>query len=206
MTSSGFFFWFGAYLLIGLTVLLTLWLVASLQTTPMTAPEVCINMVKAYDDVRHHRISLKAFSEKILMLPAMFLIWPLSMAIVIYLLYEDRYIEPSVPDDPEDAFTCDRKHLVARLTPEAAESLSRIVDPLGRVPDVPFGHLNGGWRALLAAKQDGDELWSFEVPGYLPGPQAPPSIHLWSMPRGAKRGYALVADGKVKADFVCEWD
>jgi hypothetical protein len=205
MTFTGFVFWFGAYLLIGLTVLLILWLIASLQTTTMAAGEVWMNMVKAYDDVRHQRISLATFAEKVLMLPAIFLIWPVSMAIVIYLLYEHRRVEHWVPN-PEDAFTCHRKHLVARLTPEAAELLAPIVDPLGRVPDVPFGHLNGGWRALLADQQDGDELWSFEVPGYAPGPETPPSIHRWAVPRGAKRGYAVVACGKVKADFVCEWD
>jgi hypothetical protein len=205
MTFSGFFFWFGTYLLSGVAVLSCLWLITSLHRTTMTAREVWINMVKVCDDVRHQRISLKAFSEKVLILLAMYLIWPGSVCIVIYLLYDDRNFETRLPN-PEDAFTCHRKHLISRATPEAAELLARIVDPLGRVPDLPFGHLNGGWLKLLAAIQDGDELWSFEVPGYVPGPQAPPSIHQWAVPRGTKRGYALVAGGKVKADFVCEWD
>lgn len=204
MTFSGFLFWFCTYLLSGVVVLSLLRLIARLQTTPMTVREFWLNMVGAYDDVRHQRISMAIFAEKVLMLPVMILIWPASVCIVIYALYEDRHPKVWVPD-PEDAFTCHRQHLIAKATPEAAELQARIVDPLGRVPDLPFGHLNGGWRALLAAVQVGDELWSFKVPGYAPDPQGTPSIHRWAVPRGAKRGYALVAGGKVKADFVYEW-
>jgi hypothetical protein len=205
MTFSGFFFWFGAYLLSGVVVLPLLWLIACLQTTPMSVREFWLNLVGAYDDLRQRRISLATFAGKVLMLPAMILFWPASVCIVIYLLYEDRRTEFWVPD-PEDAFTCHRQHLLAKVTPEAAELLARIVDPLGRVPNLPFGHLNGGWKSLVAGMQEGDELWSFDVPGYAPGHDDPPSIHRWAVPQGAKRGYALVAGGKVKADFVCEWD
>ena len=134
-----------------------------------------------------------------------FVLWPVSVCIAIYMLYQDRKSETWSPD-PQDAFTCQSKHLVAVLTPESAESINRIVDPRGRVPDVPFGHLNTGWRALIDSMKEGDELWSFEVPGYAPGPGEPPSRHKWALARGTERGYALVASGKVKAEFVYEWD
>jgi hypothetical protein len=74
------------------------------------------------------------------------------------------------------------------------------------VPDLPFGHLNAGWCALLASRQSGDTLWYFEVPGYTPGPKDTPHRHQWSVPQGAKHGYALVQSGKVRAEFVFEWD
>lgn len=50
------------------------------------------------------------------------------------------------------------------LTRAAAEALGRLPDPLGEVPDVPFGHLHAGWRALLAQLQPGDELRHVHVP------------------------------------------
>ena len=37
-------------------------------------------------------------------------------------------------------------------------------------------------------------------------PEAAPMRHQWSVPGGAKRGYALVQSGKVRAEFVFEWD
>lgn len=74
------------------------------------------------------------------------------------------------------------------------------------LPPQTFGHLNAGWRALLADRQLGDTLWYFEIPGYTPDPEHTPQRHQWSVPQGAKRGYALVQSGKVRAEFIFEWD
>ena len=85
--------------------------------------------------------------------------------------------------------------------------MSRTEITVGTVdlPDLPFGHLNAGWRALLADKQVGDTLWYFEMPGYTPEPDESPQRQL-SVPRGAKRGYALVQSSKVRKEFIYEWD
>jgi hypothetical protein len=162
-------------------------------------------MKQAYDDMRLKKISGADFVEKVLMYPVLLLIWPLTACVAGYMLYMEIKNPPWVPG-PEDAFTCKQKHLVGRATVDKAELLAAVTDPMGRVPNLPFGHLNGGWRALLAAMQEGDELWSFEVPGYVPGRQDPTPIHQWATPQGARCGYALVAAGKVRADFVYEWD
>ncbi len=53
--------------------------------------------------------------------------------------------------------------LVARTSIEAVEAEWQVADPLGGAPELPFGHLNTRWRALVAAMQEGDQLWRFEA-------------------------------------------
>jgi hypothetical protein len=82
--------------------------------------------------------------------------------------------------------------LVAQTTIEAVEAQWRITDPLGGAPEVPFGHLNAQWQALIGAMQDGDELWRIEVE------------------RGHSRnsdrvgGYAVIRKGEVVSGWMCE--
>jgi hypothetical protein len=205
MTYSSFFIWLGAYLLAGVALVFGLRQKASVESPAMTVREFWLELKQAYDDMRLKKISGTAFAEKVLMMPVLLLIWPLTACVAGYMLYMEIK-NPSAMLDLEDAFTCKKKHLLDRSTPDKAELLASVIDPKGRVPNLPFGHLNGGWSALLEAMQEGDELWSFEVPGYVPGRQDPPPIHQWAMPKGTRRGYALVAGGTVKADFVYEWD
>jgi hypothetical protein len=52
--------------------------------------------------------------------------------------------------------------LIAKVKPIDVEITSHIVDPLGCVPTLPFGHLNAGWVKFLSDMTDeADEIWSF---------------------------------------------
>lgn len=96
-------------------------------------------------------------------------------------------------------------NLQEQITIEAAEIAAKVVDPLQRTPHVPFGHLNPGWLAFLQEKKEGFTLYAFTSPGYPPdepwesGPK-------WSTYRYRKLGYAWVKSGKIKAEFIYEWD
>ena len=72
-------------------------------------------------------------------------------------------------------------------------------DPLGLVPNAPFGHLHGLWEKFLAEFrfEDCNELWYFEVPK---GESSGES----DMFDGPICGYAKVAKGKVCGEFVIE--
>jgi hypothetical protein len=59
------------------------------------------------------------------------------------------------------------------------------------VPDLPFGHLNAGWPALLNKQAAGDQLWFFEI-----AEQDRIQIH----------GFALVKKGAVCEEFLYEWN
>jgi len=86
-----------------------------------------------------------------------------------------------------------------------AEVGAAVVDPRGRAPALPFGHLNPGWNAFLAKRQSGWKLWRFEIPGQLPASDGG-ITHRWSVPRGRKIGYAWAKWKRVEAEFISDWD
>ena len=133
------------------------------------------------------------------------LLWPLAVAFWVS-EFRPKPEKPARKTDPEDAFDIKSAHLLRTVTAAEAESQAIVTDLLGRVPALPFGHLNPGWLRLLAQMQEGDTLWYGEVPGrQLPYP-APERQVQFELPRGAKRGYAIQRQGKVVADFLFEWD
>ena len=133
------------------------------------------------------------------------LLWPLAVAFWVS-EFRPKPEKPARVPDPEDAFDIKSAHLLRTVTAAEAASQAIVTDPLGRVPALPFGHLNPGWLRLLAQMQEGDTLWYGEVPGrQLPYP-APERHVQFELPIGAKRGYAIQRQGKVVADFLFEWD
>ena len=74
-----------------------------------------------------------------------------------------------------------------QLTVQEIGAREMVSDPLGAVPDLPFGHLNVVWRRFLDDCAETDELWSFSK--------------LWRKTE-FRSGYARVRDGKPIAHFV----
>ena len=69
-----------------------------------------------------------------------------------------------VPPPPEwRSFTVEREHLLEPSTVEAIERREAVIDPLGAVPGLPFGHLNTAWKRFLATCPEDAELWSFSA-------------------------------------------
>ena len=71
------------------------------------------------------------------------LIWPVLLLLPLL----ERPFEAAAPI-PEFAVTGD--HLLESLTVAEIEARERVSDPLGAVPDLPFGHLNTAWCEFLA--------------------------------------------------------
>ena len=185
MLAKQILYWFGIYLAIGLPVLVLLRLLGAIRTKLQPAGEMYQAFMADLRSEESRRVRSTRFAKEILMYPLVLLIWPVVLVILILDMYfssKDHWTP-----DPEAAFNCRRQHLIRVVAPEAAEAVAKVFDPLGRAPELPFGHLNAGWHALLADRQIGDTLWYFEVPG-------------------AKRGYALVQASKVRKEFVFEWD
>lgn len=61
------------------------------------------------------------------------------------------------------AFTVTRDHLIQAATVEEIERMEKVFDPLGAVPDLPFGHLHGAWQRFKADLQPEDALWTFSA-------------------------------------------
>ena len=133
------------------------------------------------------------------------LAWPLAVAIALSVNLSNRNVASRAPD-PEAKFTIKSAHLLRTVKPENAERQAMVEDPLGRIPALPFGHLNPGWTRLLTGMEQGDSLWYGEVPGYRGTPAAITGRTQYALPRGIKRGYAVTRNGRVIADFLFEWD
>ena len=106
---------------------------------------------------------------------------------------------------PEDYFKCKKNCLVKKVVPQEVEVKAIVLDPKGRVPNLPFGHLHSGWIKLLGQLEKGDSLWSFKTPGWTASKEERGATQ-WAIPRGVVSGYAVVRNGKVKAEFLTEWD
>lgn len=103
-------------------------------------------------------------------------------------------------DQRRNRFACKKQHFLTSVSVADAETSTKIVDPLHRVPNLPFGHLNPAWHEFLQEKRAGCTLWKFTIPG-----KADEDGSQWSEPAGRKRGYAWVRWGRVQAEFVYEW-
>jgi hypothetical protein len=104
-------------------------------------------------------------------------------------------------DRRRNRFACKSQHLLASVSVTDAEDGARIIDPLHRVPNLPFGHLNPTWHEFLQKKRAGCRLWKFTIPG-----NADENDPQWSTRAGGKVGYAWVRWRRVQAEFVYEWD
>lgn len=82
------------------------------------------------------------------------LIWPLLLLLILV----DRPLKPAAPM-PEFAVTS--QHLQEALSVVEIEARERVFDPLGTVPDLPFGHLNTAWQDFLAECEEGVEFRRF---------------------------------------------
>ena len=96
--------------------------------------------------------------------------------------------------DEEREFAVERTHLQERLTVLQIEAREVVADPLGAVPDLPFGHLNAAWKTFVEEVGADDELWSFTAP--------------WQTKWGRKEirtGYVVVRGGVPASHFLTMW-
>ena len=98
-------------------------------------------------------------------------------------------------------FECAPEYLIAKVDPVDAEIASYVIDPLGTVPLLPFGHLNKGWVNFLAEMLEPDDgMWSFFIPK---GSEC--GKHRFAASSDI-RGYAKVRDNKILGEFIFESD
>ena len=123
--------------------------------------------------------------------------WP---GFIVWWLLQKRDEPDSIDDEDENDFTCNMGNLVSEITPIEAEVFNHINDPLGKTPNLPFGHLNKAWSRLLAEMTEpADQLWSFFIP-------KDTHIGLYRSVSGDVRGYAIVRKGRIVGELVVESD
>ena len=141
---------------------------------------------------------LKEFLFLCVAIACVLLGWPAFLAWLPFGIAQDKRNKAwqALPD-----FDCAPEYLVAQVNPIDAEIASYVIDPLGTVPSLPFGHLNQGWVNFLAdMTDDRDQIWSFYVP------QGSKCGKYYRPATSDIRGYAKVRDGKVLGEFITECD
>jgi len=102
-----------------------------------------------------HRLVVPAFAS-ILMLVA----WPVAVFIKVRELAAPKPAEA----EPEPAEFCvTREHLLREMSIEEIEENEMVSDPLGAVPPLPFGHLNGPWSRFKSGLAADDTVWHFSA-------------------------------------------
>lgn len=86
------------------------------------------------------------------------LAWP---AVLVYAI-KARRDEKLEKKRREDAvFRVRSKDLLRQTSVPEVEAVAHILDPMGAVPNLPFGHLHGVWQAFLHQRPPGAALWNF---------------------------------------------
>ena len=100
-------------------------------------------------------------------------------------------------------FCCKAHHLLEKVSVTDAEAAAKVIDPLHRVPDRPFGHLNPAWQAFLKKRRFGYSLRKFVIPG---DENSHARDSECSTPRGQMKGYTWVMWRFTKAEIIFEWN
>ena len=120
-------------------------------------------------------------------------LWPVEVCIrTVVLLSEGggRTIDEDLP------FAVARSDLLERHSISEIEKREMVIDPLGAVPDLPFGHLHPAWRKFVATVGPTDAIWSFSA-------EWKPR---WG-PEELRAGYVIVRGNSIGAYIltVCRW-
>ncbi len=119
---------------------------------------------------------------------ALVLVWPIA----VYMKGKEVFAKKSETAlTTERDFEVESSHLQEQLNVVQIESCELISDPMGAVPNVPFGHLNAAWKTFLEGVGADDELWSFTAP--------------WRTTWGSQEirtGYAVVREGVPVSHFL----
>lgn len=119
-----------------------------------------------------------------------------------WLIYE-KYFEKKYSEIGEvQKFNATKDFLISIIDPKLEESNHIICDPLGRVPKLPFGHLNQAWVCFLENTESSDVIWSFEIKI---GDLVTPWYSKQKRPSSRSiKGYACLRDGDVVNEFIYE--
>ena len=115
--------------------------------------------------------------------------WPIFIPFAISVWWQG-WRQPKGASPPPQ-FSVKLTDLVNETSIAEIERTQRVQDPLGAVPDRPFGHLNGAWERFVRELQPADRIWTFSAD--------------WAPYKGAVdrySGYAATRDGNVVVHFA----
>lgn len=86
--------------------------------------------------------------------------WP----VVIYFMAQGiRSSRKRKAEVEAQKFSVAMDNLVRQMTVEEIEQHEHVTDPMGAVPDLPFGYLNAAWSQFKSNLLPHDSIWSFST-------------------------------------------
>ena len=166
-------FWFGIYLLIGLSF------IASVHIKGWLSKSI---------DQADNSMDWKEQTAAELMV---ILFWP---PVVGMLVYEGFFNRPQ-PAPVYRSWIATPGSLIEHLSIEAIEQIEIYSDPLNAVPTIPFGHLHQAWLRFRHTLQSTDQIWFFRA-----DTRDDEGLD-WCQRHGVVEGYAALRDGEIIGEF-----
>ena len=97
---------------------------------------------------------------------AISMLWPLGVWFLVepfILEFADDWADKREPRDASKPFQLKPEHLIKACILEEIEAEAMVHDPLGFVPNKPFGHLNALWVAFRDKLPMDAKLWWFKA-------------------------------------------
>ncbi len=157
-------------------------------------------------DIRRIFVKNKAISDRIVEIIgnsfALIAVSALWVFFLCWLVYEKCFQKITDEIDDKKRFNATKEFLVCIIDPEVEEKKHIIQDPLGRVPEVPFGHLHHAWIKFLANTEPDDLIWFYKIKV---GDMITPWYSKQERPSSKSiKGYACLRDGHVVNEFIYE--
>ena len=106
-----------------------------------------------------------SYGRLLLWIVAISMLWPLGVWFLVepfILEFADDRAGKREARDASKPFQVKPEHLIKACILEEIEAEAMVHDPLGFVPNKPFGHLNGLWVAFRDDLPEDARLWSFK--------------------------------------------
>lgn len=195
--------WLAGYLSTGITLILLGRLIVKVFHKDERSEWVKAT-VKAIKGDKSPKEKRRQFFKDVIAGALIVLVWPIAFAVLIKELALSNATR-ELPEVKPPHFKSSKEALVESVNPLEVESESIVLDPLGRVPQLPFGHLNEGWRQLRAHLRPGDVLWRFATPGSTSESAQKSNRLINGGPVSEVKGYAIVRNGLIVHEFLIEW-
>lgn len=211
---SDWLYWFGAYLITGIVLVLIVRFIAGWQRRKSRQdPELTADLLAIAKSLEPE----KTAKDRVLEMVAaglILLIWPVMPVALLV----DEYLKKrrarkqggyqlgvyDFEEKPEGEGKttledgCWPEHLQELVDINVAPKKHMIKDPLNRVPDLAFGFLNAAWNDFVGKVLPGDEVYQFVIPE-----DQPYGIHGFRAD-GDIHGYAIKRGSMVVEQFIYE--
>ena len=162
--------------------------------TKRNEPDSLHDILDAMDPNRK-KISYRILSDfvaPVLLGIAVVAFWPMAVFLKTKELLDKKFgTETSGSEQRE--FEVMHDDLQERLSIDDIESRERVIDPLGAVPALPFGHLHSAWKAFLDGIGPDDAVWSYSA-----------NWTTWGR-KELREGYVILRGDIVGAHFQTVW-